>query len=196
MTRTTPVFDIHTHWRLKATPEELTDIVLDPGQFDRWCSAVFLHGEVVERGRADGLGMTVRYCTKGWLPYSLTFTSEVVDLVPHRYMKSVVHGDFEGVAVLTTEPIDADVSQVDFHWCIDSDHPYVSYLARPLRPVFVWNHKWAMRRAKLLLQDEVYRRRGVSERSVTANRPTFPHNLPLVRREVIDRALRRRSPAG
>ncbi|MEO9613700.1 MAG: SRPBCC family protein [Nitratireductor sp.] len=175
-----PDFDIETHWRLEARPEELTAIVLDPELIHRWCPTVFMGSELVARGDADGCGMTIRLYTKGFLPHSFFFVAQVVDLVPHRSMTIAVSGDFDGTGFLTVEPRPGGICLARLHWRVRIAHPYVRRFVRIFHPVLVANHKWAMRRAHRLLQQEVLRRRRLSN-AFAAAKPTFPHNLALVR---------------
>jgi hypothetical protein len=173
-----PDFDIVTRWRLDARPEELTAIVLAPELLHLWCGSVFMHAELVENGRADGLGMTIRLHTKGFMPHSFFFVAKIVGLVPHRFMRIAVRGDFEGIGELSVEPDGVDACDARLHWRTCVRHPRLRPFVSPLRPVFVWNHKWAMRRAHRLIQAEIDRRRGATRQPVRS-RPVFPHNLRL-----------------
>jgi len=176
---TDPDFDIHTSWVVRAAPRELSDVVLDPDALEHWCPRVFLNVDIVDRGAADGLGMTVRAFTKGWLPHSFHFITRINDLEPHQYMRLDVQGDFEGYATFELKP-DGERTRIDVRWRVNSHHPYIKYIARLLRPVFVWNHTWAMRAGARAMQREVDRRRA--KRNVfDARRPTFPHNVPVLR---------------
>ena len=53
-------------------------------------------------------------------------------------------------------------------------------LVRWFHPAFVMNHKWAMRRARALMQAEIDRRRAGSPDFPEAH-ATFPHNIPWFR---------------
>jgi hypothetical protein len=175
-----PDFDITTRWALDARPEELTTIVLDPELLHVWCPTVFMHGELVERGRADGLGMAIRLHTKGFLPHSFFFLARIVDVVPHRFMRIAVSGDFEGIGELSVTPDRGAGCNAELHWQTSVRHPWLRPLVRSLHPIFVWNHKWAMRHARKLMQAEVDRRREAGGCLVRA-RATFPHGFAAVR---------------
>ncbi len=183
-------FDITTLWRFDAWPEELTAIVLDPELIHRWCPSVFMHGELVERGGPDGVGITIRLHTKGFLPHSFFFVARIVEIVPHRFMRIAVSGDFDGVGEISVAPHDPGGCEARLRWRTSVPHPYVRRFVRLLHPVFVWNHKWAMRRAGRLLQAEVERRRSASGR-FTREKATFPHSLAAFRDWQRHRAARR-----
>ncbi|WP_404405650.1 SRPBCC family protein [Pelagibacterium halotolerans] len=185
-----PDFTILTQWHLDATPDELSAIALTPELLHVWCPRVFLTSEMVERGAADGLGMVVRLHSKGLLPHSFFFVAEVVDVIPERYMRLQVTGDFDGFGDLYVEPDPDGGCRARLVWTVNIGHPYVRYFMRILHPVFVWNHKWAVRWARKLMQAEVHRRR-VGTHQFTRKGATFPHNLPFVRAWQVRRSARR-----
>ena len=177
---TLPDFDLMTLWTLDARPEELTAVVLDPETLHLWCPTVFMYGEMIESGRADGLGIAIRLHTKGWLPHSFFFTARIVDVVPHRSMRVAVSGDFEGEGELSVMPEATGGCRARLHWRVCVPHPWIRFLVKIFHPLFVWNHKWAMRRARNLLQAEVDRRREASNGFAPA-KAAFPHNLAFFR---------------
>ena len=176
-----PDFDIVTHWDMEARPEELTDIILDPAIISRWATTVFLACEVVERGAPDGMGMEIEVHTKGFLPHSFFFGGRVTALDPHRWIAFDVYGDFVGIGRMDVEPAAPGRLTATFDWKVDVAHPWVRRFVRPLHPVFVWNHTWAVRRLARMMQAEVWRRRA-RQNAIAAPRPTFPHNLVPFRR--------------
>ncbi|MCH9731180.1 MAG: hypothetical protein K0U84_16140 [Actinomycetia bacterium] len=171
-------FEAKTQRWLDARPEELT-AVMDPENVDQWCPSVFLHSELLDRGQPDGLGMALRLHTKGFLPHSFFFVARIVDVVPHRYMRVVVSGDFEGIADIFIVP-DGAGSQFQLHWRIALMHPWLRPLVRALHWAFVPNHKWAVRHICQLVEAEVHRRREPGDQIAQA-RATFPHNLVAFR---------------
>jgi hypothetical protein len=181
-TETGPVdFDIRTEWWLEADPGELTKIVLDPNLIHLWCPSVFLKSETLDCGQPDGLGMTIKLHTKGWLPHTFFFIAKIVDLVPDRSMVIAVNGDFEGAGTMSVTPQDNGKCRAVLHWRARIRQPYIRPLIHLFHAVFVLNHKWAMRNARSLMQEEVYRRRGKASRFTSA-KATFPHNLAFFRR--------------
>ena len=172
-----PDFEITTQWELEARPEELTDIVLDPDQLQFWCPNVFMRGELVHKGAADGLGMTIRLHTKGWLPHSFFFIARIAELVPHRSMTISVQGDFNGAGYMDVSETSPGHCVANLTWRVDISQPYIRYFVRVLKPVFVLNHIWSASQSRKLMQREVLRRRNRSN-TFSAVRPTFPHNIP------------------
>ena len=172
-----PDFEIVTKWKLDAHPEELTEIVLDPDQLQFWCPNVFMRGELVDRGDANGLGMTIRLHTKGWLPHSFFFIAKITALVPHQSMTISVQGDFNGAGYMDVSEVSPGKCVANLAWRVNVSQPYIRYFVRALKPVFVLNHLWSASQSRKLMQNEVLRRRNKSN-AYAAVKPTFPHNIP------------------
>lgn len=175
-------FELTTVRWLDARPEELTDVGLDPEQLDRWCSSVFMYGEVVDRGAADGLGMELRLHVKGFLPHSFFIVVRIVDVVQHQFMRVAVSGDLEGIGDVTVVP-DGNGCTWQLDWRMSVTRSWMRPLTRTrvVHRLLLWNHMWAMRRACRLVVDEVHRRRRESNGESASDRATFPHNLAIVR---------------
>jgi len=173
-------FKLTTVRYLDAQPEELTDVGLDPEQLDKWCSSVFMYGELVERGAADGLGMTMRLHVKGFLPHSFFIVVKIIDVIQHKYMRVAVTGDLEGIGDVTLVP-DGAGCQWYLDWRMSITRGWMRPLGRIFHRAFLWNHKWAMNRAARLVVDEVHRRRAAADGQIVEDRATFPHNLVIVR---------------
>ncbi len=179
-------FDIRSEWILEARGEELTAIVLDPDTLAEWGRNVFMQTDILDRGDAQGLGMSVRVHTKGWLPHSFVFFATITSLVPHRFMRLDVSGDFTGFGELTVVPLPAagggpEMVRADVHWNADCHHPFIGPLTHLVPRLFEWNHLWALARMRERMQAEVHRRRaGLSRDALPV--PSFPHTMPLLRR--------------
>lgn len=173
-------FELVTERWLDARPEELTDVGLDPEQLDKWCSSVFMYGELVDRGAPDGLGMTMRLHVKGFLPHSFFIVVKIIDVVQHKYMRVSVTGDLEGIGDVTVVP-DGDGCKWQLDWKMSITRGWMKPFGRVFHRLFLWNHKWAMGRACQLVVDEVHRRRAAASGETIPERATFPHNLAIVR---------------
>lgn len=173
-------FDIVSRWKFDAKPEELTAIVLAPELLHRWCPTVFMHSELLDRGQPDGLGMSLRLHTKGFLPHSFFFMARIVTVVPGRFLRIAVSGDFDGVGEITITPDDSGNCHAQLHWRTSVLHPWLRPFIRLFHRVFVWNHRWSTRNMARLLQAEIERRRTASRRFTKAQ-ATFPHNLAAYR---------------
>ena len=175
-------FDMTTKWKLRAEPEELTAIVLDPVLIDVWCSNVFLNSDLIERGAPDGLGMKMRLHAKGWLPFTFYFLAEITELVRHQSMTITLSGDFDGVGESSVKPIGNGLCVTELRWKVNVNQPHIKPFVKLLKPIGRLNHDWAVRRVCMQLQKEVDRRRAGSTQFQNA-KATFPHNLLFFRRK-------------
>lgn len=174
-------FDIHHRWQLETRPDELTAIVLDTTCYPKWCARILMNCEIVNEGATDGLGLSLRVHTKGWLPYSFLFTATIIDLVPHQRMTVAVSGDFVGYGFIEIDRTDDQHCDLNINWLVDVQHPQLKPLVWLLYPVMKRNHIWAVNWVKRMFQAEVYRRRaGLAE--FQAPKPTFGSFLSVARR--------------
>ena len=145
-----------TRWRLRATPEQVYDIISEPLEFSRWWPSVYLGVEELEHGDAGGTGRRVRFHTRGWLPYTLRWESRATEAVRPRRLAICATGDFDGTGVWMFEP-DREFVRVTFDWKLKAEKPLLRYLSFLLKPVFSANHRWAMKRGEESLRLELAR---------------------------------------
>lgn len=146
-----------TEWRVTGPVELVYDILVQRDQYPQWWSDVFL--EAVSEGskQAGEVGDLVRLHTKGRLPYTLRWTAETVATErPHR-IEIRAHGDFEGRGIWTLRQDGADTAAV-YDWALRAEKPLIRALSFLLKPLFSWNHRWAMARGHIGLQAEIDRR--------------------------------------
>ena len=163
-----PEYAFFTRWRLRATAQEVYDVLADPFGLARWWPSVYL--EVKElappdpAGRAQGgsekagMGRVVGLHTKGFLPYTLRWNFRVTESTPPTGFKLVAHGDFEGTGVWKLQQ-EGDFVDVTYDWRISAEKPLLRYGSFVLRPFFAANHRWAMARGEESLAQELERRR-------------------------------------
>jgi hypothetical protein len=114
------------------------------------------------------------------LPHSFFFVATIVDLVPHRWMRIGVTGDFHGYGDMEVTSTGEHCCEARLRWITTIEHPYLRPIVRAMHPVFEWNHKWSMRATDRMMQAEIARRRATPI-VAPPKAPTFPHNIPLVR---------------
>jgi hypothetical protein len=167
-----PQYTFLTTWRVRATAEEVFDVLADPLGLKRWWPSVYI--DVVELRPADpatGRGRVIDLYTKGWLPYTLRWSFTVIESSRPAGFKLVAHGDFEGTGVWSIRQ-DGDFTEAAYDWRISAEKPLLRYGSFVFRPIFAANHRWAMARGLESLELELRRRRG--EPSVPAPPgPTF-----------------------
>ncbi|MFZ0548878.1 MAG: hypothetical protein WAM60_25735, partial [Candidatus Promineifilaceae bacterium] len=92
-----------THWRVRATLEEVNDVLGDAADLVRWWPSVYLGVEVLEPGDENGIGRIVSLYTKGWLPYTLRWNFKVVESNYPYGSRIEAQGDFNGRGIWTFE---------------------------------------------------------------------------------------------
>jgi len=152
-------FSIPTVWRLKAKAAAVYAILNDPREFVRWWPEVYLGVEVLREADATGKGRIVRFLTKGKLPYQLRWQAELVSSRPPDRMSIKATGDLDGRGEWRLEQ-QGEWLEVTFDWTVLVTQPWMVLLSPLLKPIFVWNHRWAMQRGFEGLQREVIRRAG------------------------------------
>ncbi len=97
--------------------------------------------------------------SKGWLPYRIRWTGELVAADMPRSWSIRATGDLTGLGVWTLTETDG-WTEAMYDWRVSADRPLFRLLAPVMAPVFAWNHRWAMARGEEGLRQEVVRRRG------------------------------------
>ncbi len=170
------VNDYHfvTRWTVPGTAQEVSDILGDAPGLARWWPSVYLDVRVVEPGDARGVGRRVALWTKGWLPYTLRWHFRVVDVrTPHGFTIAA-EGDFVGRGEWTFTQRGDDVDIV-YDWRIRAEKPLLRALTPFLRPLFAFNHRWAMARGLDSLRLELARRAAPDAAVPPPPGPTWPH---------------------
>jgi uncharacterized protein YndB with AHSA1/START domain/quercetin dioxygenase-like cupin family protein len=130
-------------WEVAAPPEAVFDAVADARSYPRWWRPVYLD---VESDGPPELGRQSRQHFKGRLPYHLRTNSVIVALDPPRTVTADVEGDLRGRGTWTLTPT-ARGTHVRFDWQVHADRRLLRVLTPVLRPLFRWNHNWAIARA-------------------------------------------------
>lgn len=155
-----PEYAFLTEWRVRATPEEVFDVLADPLALKRWWPAVYLDVKELTPGDpTTGVGRVIDLYTKGWLPYTLRWNFTVTESMRPSTLALVAHGDFEGTGVWTIAR-DGECAVATYDWRISAEKPLLRYGSPIMRPIFAANHRWAMARGLESLELELRRRRG------------------------------------
>jgi uncharacterized protein YndB with AHSA1/START domain/quercetin dioxygenase-like cupin family protein len=130
-------------WDVAAPQQAVFDAIADARTYPQWWRPVYL--DVDADGPAE-LGKQSRQHFKGRLPYHLHTRSTVVALDAPRTVTAEVDGDLRGTGTWTLTPL-ATGTHVRFDWQVHADRKLLKLLTPLLRPVFRWNHNWAIARA-------------------------------------------------
>ena len=176
-------FELRSSWALDAEVGELLRVFDDPMSLTNWWSTVFMRGEIMSEGDDQNVGMTARFFTKGLLPHTFQFTARIDRIEDADAILIRTWGDFDGHCDIVLSD-GAGCALIHIRWQVTPHQPYIRRLIRLFRPIFVANHRWAMRRGREGLQQEVLRRRHQQDTTagIGFRKPTFPHNLAFVQR--------------
>jgi len=138
-------------WRIAASPEEIYALLSCPREYPEWWGEAFLEGEGDSGPAAPG--KRARLLTRGWLPYRLRWELECVEATEPTRLDSRITGDFEGRGIWTIARLDHGASRVVLEWDVEVRKRLVRHLTPLLRPVFRWNHSWAMRHGERRMRE-------------------------------------------
>lgn len=171
-------FNLRTMWDFRAAKDEVCDVAFDIDAISSWCGRIFLQMQTVAAPNGQGIGQHVQASTKGLMPHSFAFSGMTSEYVEGRLLRVEISGDFEGTAVLEVASC-GDQTRATFNWSVDCRHALIGPLSRLAPQLLIWNHRWAVRQACLLMQNEIDRRR--ENRPMPTVQPVFPHNIRLLR---------------
>ena len=130
-------------WDVAAPPPAVFAALADARTYPTWWTPVYIDVD------ADGppvLGKVSAQHFKGRLPYHLHTRSTITRLEPPHVVEGDVEGDLRGRGTWTLTPVPGG-THVRFDWLVFADRPLLRTLTPLLRPVFRWNHDWAIARA-------------------------------------------------
>src|SRR4051794_19218354 len=157
-------------WDVAAPPRAVFDALADARTHPRWWRPVYVDVD------ADGpprLGNVSAQHFKGRLPYHLHTRSTITRLEPPHVVEGDVEGDLRGRGTWTLTEVPGG-THVRFDWRVFADRKLLRTLTPVLRPLFRWNHDWAIARAMEGL--EPYARAAVA--AAAAARPAGAPAVP------------------
>ena len=144
-----------THWRVRGNTERVYDLLVDIDEYPRWWPEVYLRVEPLSQTRT-GLGAKSKLLTKGKLPYQLRWQAEIVEARRPINFTIRATGDFDGRGIWSLEQSGSEVA-ITFDWRLRAEKPLLRRLSFIFKPLFRWNHRWAMARGEEGLRRELAR---------------------------------------
>jgi hypothetical protein len=155
-------YQFTSRWRVDGTCGEVADVLGDPLSLPRWWPSVYLDVWEVRPPDENRIGGRVKLHTKGWLPYTLRWQSEVVESRYPNGFTLVATGDFDGRGEWTFVQ-DGPYVDMTYDWRLRAEKPLLRNLSFLLKPLFEANHRWAMARGEESLKIELARRRAATK---------------------------------
>ena len=131
-------------WDVRAPVEEVFEAIADVRAYPAWWRPVYIE---VEADGPPAVGRRSTQLFKGRLPYRLRTRSELVRLERPNAIERTFEGHLSGRSLWTFTRTD-EGTHVRFAWRVNADRPLLRYLTPILRPLFRWNHGWAVARAQ------------------------------------------------
>lgn len=145
-------------WHVNAPLDATFHTLADARTYPAWWKPVYIS---VEADGPPAAGAVCRQHFKGRLLYHLRTTSQLIRFEPPREFEVRVEGDLRGRGVWTLTPTDRGV-HIRFDWRVNAERPLLRMLTPILKPVFRWNHHWAIQRAREGLEPYLLEQRGRS----------------------------------
>lgn len=163
------VYRFDERWSIPGhAPDAVWDVLADGRRLPEWWRGVYERAEPIGPAHdRPTIGAQMRVRVRGFLPYHLDFTVESTALERPHVVEVRAHGDFEGVWRATLAP-EGDGTGVDVLWTVTVHKPIIRYLSPLLRPLFAWNHRWAMPRGEAGLRAYLVEHPGQDGSDVSA----------------------------
>ena len=142
--RSTGEYVFVDEWDVDAPAHAIFTALADARTYPEWWIPVY---KDVDSDGPPAIGRVSWQHFKGRLPYHLRTESRIVRLEPPRVVVAEVGGDLRGRGTWTLTPVGPDRTHVRFDWIVFADKPLLRTLTPLLRPLFRWNHGWAIARA-------------------------------------------------
>jgi len=155
-------YEFVTHWRVTSTTVEVYDVLIQGTEYSRWWPQVYLEVVETEAGGQHGIGKAGTLHTRGWLPYTLRWDSQVTEVRHPDGFTLTARGDFVGQGVWEFRQEGPEVA-IRFDWRLRAEKRLLRWLSLLLKPVFRANHHWAMARGEEALRAELFRRQNAIE---------------------------------
>jgi quercetin dioxygenase-like cupin family protein/uncharacterized protein YndB with AHSA1/START domain len=129
-----------------AAPIDAVFAALEDGRtYPEWWRPVYL---AVDADGPSRLGHSSSARFKGRLPYQLKTRTTTVRHEPPHVLAGDVEGHLRGRGTWTLGERPGGGTHVRFDWRVSADRPFLRALTPVLRPLFRWNHAWAIARAR------------------------------------------------
>jgi hypothetical protein len=123
-------------------------VLATPINFPDWWQGVYLQATAL-----DSAARHVAVLTKGWLPYKLRWTIETIRMEKPNLIEFKASGDFSTDSSKWLLRAEGSATRVTLDWNPKVEKPIVKLLSPVLKPVFEWNHHWAMNRGEKQLAE-------------------------------------------
>jgi hypothetical protein len=139
-----------SHWRVPGALEDVAALLREPRDLVRWWPEVYLAVEVAHEDRGD----VVHVRSRGFLPFTLSWSFRELESRWPYGATIEAWGDLVGCGVWTLVQDGTDVLAT-YDWRVRAEEPWLRRLSPVLKPLFAWNHRWAMAKGEAGLRREM-----------------------------------------
>lgn len=134
------------HWRIKAPIDEVYGHVANPRTYHQWWRA-YDGVRILNDKPFPYVGGKVELLVRSPFGYRLRLEVETVAADPPRTIKTITHGQLEGVGLwqFTQE---GETTHAVWTWIVRSNHPRLNKLEWFAKPVFALSHVIVSRRGQ------------------------------------------------
>ena len=136
-------YHFEDHWKIPHPIDHVWEVLATPVKFPEWWQGVYLKATAL-----DPAARQIAVLTKGWLPYKLRWTIETIRTEKPNLIEFKASGDFATDSSKWILRPEGKGTLVTLDWNPKVEKPIVKFLSPVLKPVFEWNHHWAMNRGE------------------------------------------------
>jgi hypothetical protein len=149
---------IVSHWRAPGEIRHVFDVLTDAPALSRWWPSAYTHVRELAKGDPKtGVGNLSEIVTRGFLPYDVNWRLEVIETDAPRLIRVKASGDLSGLGEWRLTQESAEVA-LTYTWRVRVNKPWMQRVEFLLKPFFVINHKFVMRKGEAGLREELKRR--------------------------------------
>lgn len=150
-------YEIVSRWRVRGTIDAVYAVLTDAVRLPRWWPEAYTSVSEITPGDDRGKGRVSEIVTRGFLPYAVVWQLTVTDVDPPSMIRIEASGDVSGDGEWRLEQDGEDVVLV-YTWRVRVEKVWMRRLEFLLKPLFVSNHQFVMRRGEAGLRRELARR--------------------------------------
>lgn len=144
----TNAYHFEDHWDVPFPIEDVWEVLARARRFPVWWKGVYLSATPLDDAMEPRVGGRIAMISRGWLPYKLRFTIETTALQKPYLIGFKASGDFESEESRWLLNRTESGTHVILDWNPIVEKPIVKFLSPLLKPLFRWNHRWAMDRGQ------------------------------------------------
>lgn len=142
-----------TTWRFHAPLERVWSVVLEIERYPGWWKN--FRRVNITRGDGKSVGSVIRCEVRGSLPYSLTYSLEVLEAEQYRHILLRSTGDLVGTGRWRFEPSEPSITRATYYWDVATTNPILNLIAPLAKGALARNHEQVMANGYAALRPHV-----------------------------------------